>query len=62
MVVEEETAMLRKMTIGFLAAVRLIAAENVNAGRSFLRDVGGLFSRLSQVQKNSRLRGGKKLS
>ena len=60
MVVEEETEMLRKMTIGFLAAVRLIAAENVNAGRSLLRDVGGLFSRLNEGQKNSRLRGGKK--
>ncbi len=54
--------MLRKMTNGFKAAVRLIAAENVNALRSFAKDAACLLSRLCQVQKNTKLPGGKGLT
>ncbi len=54
--------MLRKITTGFAAAVRLIAAENLKVLRSLVRDVTGLLSRPGQVQRNARLRGGKKLT
>jgi len=54
--------MLRKITTGFVAAVRLIAAENLKVLRSLARDVTGLLSRPGPVQRNARLRGGKKLT
>lgn len=56
----QDAEMLRKITTGFAAAVRVIATENVNAVRSFVRDVSGLLSRSGQVERNARLRGGKK--
>lgn len=62
MFVEEDAEMLRKMTTGFAAAVRVIAAENLNALRSLVRAVTSLLSRPGQVQRNARLRGGKKLT
>ena len=43
--------MLRKITIEFRAAVRVIAAENLNLLRSFVKDVTNLFSRLGPAQK-----------
>ncbi|MHC4740598.1 MAG: hypothetical protein ACYS8Z_01725 [Planctomycetota bacterium] len=51
--------MLRKMTTGFTAAMRLIAAENINALRSFAKDAASLLSRLCQVYKDTKLRDGK---
>ena len=62
MSVEQDTEMLRKMTTGFAAAVRLIAVENLKVLRSLVRDVTGLLSRPGQVQRNARLRGGKKVT
>ena len=54
--------MLRKITTGFKAAMRLIAAENINALRNFAKDAAGLLSRLCQVLKGAKLRDGKELT
>jgi len=52
--VKAETKMLRKITVEFGAAVRVIAAENLNLLRSFVKDVTNLLSRLGPVQKETR--------
>lgn len=54
--------MLRKITTGFKAAMRLIVAENINALRNFAKDAAGLLSRLCQVQQDNKLPDGKELT
>jgi len=58
--VEEDTEMLKKITAGFTAAVRVIAEENINALQSFARDAGALLSRRAQMQSDAKLREDKK--
>ena len=60
MSVEEDTEMLKKITAGFTAAVRVIAEENINALQSFARDAAALLSRLAQMQSDAKLREDKK--
>lgn len=60
MSVEEDNEMLKKLTTGFAAAVRIIAEENINALQSFARDAAALLSRLVQMQGDAKLRGDKK--
>ena len=52
--------MLKKITAGFTAAVRVIAEENINALQSFARDAAALLSRLAQMQSDAKLREYKK--
>jgi len=52
--------MLKKITAGFTAAVRVIAEENIKALQSFARDAGALLSRLVQMESDSKLREDKK--
>ncbi len=60
MSVEEDTEMLKKITAGFTAAVRVIADENIKALQSLARDAGALLSRLVQMESDSKLREDKK--
>ena len=46
--------MLKEMTTGFAAAIRVIAAENVNVLRSFISDVAGLLSRPGRLRKEGK--------
>ena len=52
--------MLKKITAGFTAAVRVIAEENINALQSFASDAAALLSRLAQMQSDAKLREDKK--